>query len=35
MAMIKKKLDDLGIPYINLLSEIFPGKLVMMDDVEC
>jgi 2-(3-amino-3-carboxypropyl)histidine synthase len=36
MAMIEKKLEDQGIPYINLLlSEIFPGKLAMMDDVEC
>jgi 2-(3-amino-3-carboxypropyl)histidine synthase len=36
MAMIEKKLKDQGIPYINLLlSEIFPGKLAMMDDVEC
>ncbi|PBP24996.1 diphthamide biosynthesis protein-like protein 1 [Diplocarpon rosae] len=36
MALIEKKLEDQGIPYINLLlSEIFPGKLAMMDDVEC
>ncbi|KAE9375910.1 hypothetical protein N431DRAFT_333137 [Stipitochalara longipes BDJ] len=36
MSMIEKKLEDQGIPYINLLlSEIFPGKLAMMDDVEC
>ncbi|KAK2629114.1 hypothetical protein QTJ16_002217 [Diplocarpon rosae] len=36
MALIEKKLEDQGIPYINLLlSEIFPGKLAMMGDVEC
>jgi len=36
MAMIEKMLDEKGIPYINLLlSEIFPGKLAMMDEVEC
>ncbi|RDL40286.1 Uncharacterized protein BP5553_00265 [Venustampulla echinocandica] len=36
MAMIEEKLEAQGIPYINLLlSEIFPGKLAMMDDVEC
>ncbi|KAI0999273.1 2-(3-amino-3-carboxypropyl)histidine synthase subunit 1 [Podosphaera aphanis] len=36
MALIEKRLDTLRIPYINLLlSEIFPGKLAMMDDVEC
>ena len=36
MAMIEKTLNDQGIPFINiLLSEIFPGKLALMDDVEC
>ncbi|CAL3972047.1 unnamed protein product [Diplocarpon coronariae] len=36
MALIEKKLEDHGISYINLLlSEIFPGKLALMDDVEC
>ncbi|KAJ5054902.1 uncharacterized protein L3040_001164 [Drepanopeziza brunnea f. sp. 'multigermtubi'] len=36
MALIEKKLESQEIPYINLLlSEIFPGKLAMMCDVEC
>ena len=36
MTLIERKLEEQGIPYINLLlSEIFPGKLAMMDDVEC
>jgi 2-(3-amino-3-carboxypropyl)histidine synthase len=36
MTMIENMLDQQGIPFINLLlSEIFPGKLAMMDDVEC
>ncbi|KAK4455661.1 putative diphthamide synthesis protein-domain-containing protein [Podospora aff. communis PSN243] len=36
MALIEKKLNDMGIPFVNLLlSEIFPGKLAMMSDVEC
>ncbi len=36
MGMIEKKLHERGIPFINLLlSEIFPGKLAMMDDIEC
>jgi 2-(3-amino-3-carboxypropyl)histidine synthase len=36
MTLIEEKLEEQGIPYINLLlSEIFPGKLAMMDDVEC
>ncbi|KAH8811566.1 putative diphthamide synthesis protein-domain-containing protein [Xylogone sp. PMI_703] len=36
LTLIEKKLEDQGIPYVNLLlSEIFPGKLGMMDDVEC
>lgn len=36
MALIERRLKELGIPWINLLlSEIFPGKLAMMNDVEC
>lgn len=36
MSLIEKKLDERGIPYIYLLlSEIFPGKLAMMEEVEC
>ena len=36
MTMIENYLDQQGIPYINLLlSEIFPGKLAMFEDVEC
>ena len=36
MNMIEQHLGSQGIPYINLLlSEIFPGKLAMMPDVEC
>lgn len=36
MNLIEKQLDDRGIPFVNiLLSEIFPGKLVTMPDVEC
>jgi 2-(3-amino-3-carboxypropyl)histidine synthase len=36
MKMIENYLDEQGIPFINLLlSEIFPGKLAMMNDVEC
>ncbi|KAB5582610.1 putative diphthamide synthesis protein-domain-containing protein [Coniochaeta sp. 2T2.1] len=36
MALIEKKLKAQGIPFVNLLlSEIFPGKLAMMSDVEC
>ncbi|KAI0484099.1 putative diphthamide synthesis protein-domain-containing protein [Xylariaceae sp. FL0804] len=36
MALIEKKLEEMGVPWVNLLlSEIFPGKLAMMDDVEC
>jgi 2-(3-amino-3-carboxypropyl)histidine synthase len=35
MAMIERLLDEKGIPHITLLlSEIFPGKLGMMSDVE-
>lgn len=36
MALIERRLNEMGIPFINLLlSEIFPGKLAMMDEVEC
>ncbi len=36
MTMIENYLDQQGISYINLLlSEIFPGKLAMFEDVEC
>ncbi|GAO14601.1 uncharacterized protein UV8b_05334 [Ustilaginoidea virens] len=36
MALIEKRLAEMGVPWINLLlSEIFPGKLAMMSDVEC
>lgn len=36
MALIEKRLTERGIPWVNLLlSEIFPGKLAMMNDVEC
>jgi 2-(3-amino-3-carboxypropyl)histidine synthase len=36
MALIEKRLNERGIPFINLLlSEIFPGKLALMSDVEC
>ncbi|KAK1761411.1 Diphthamide biosynthesis protein 1 [Echria macrotheca] len=36
MALIEEKLKQMGIPFVNLLlSEIFPGKLAMMSDVEC
>ena len=36
MTLIEKILDAQGIPYIQiLLSEIFPGKLALMDDIEC
>ncbi|KAL2180076.1 putative diphthamide synthesis protein-domain-containing protein [Thermothelomyces heterothallicus CBS 202.75] len=36
MALIENKLKQMGIPFVNLLlSEIFPGKLAMMSDVEC
>lgn len=36
MALIERRLKEKGIPFINLLlSEIFPGKLAMMSDVEC
>ena len=36
MTMIENTLNERGIPFINiLLSEIFPGKLAMMGEVEC
>ncbi|KYK61205.1 diphthamide biosynthesis protein 1 [Drechmeria coniospora] len=36
MALIERRLTERGIPFVNLLlSEIFPGKLAMMSDVEC
>jgi 2-(3-amino-3-carboxypropyl)histidine synthase len=36
MTMIENHLNQQGIPYVNLLlSEIFPGKLAMFEDVEC
>ncbi|MCJ1411100.1 Diphthamide biosynthesis protein 1 [Ptychographa xylographoides] len=36
MTMIEKYLHEQDIPFINLLlSEIFPGKLALMNDVEC
>ncbi|POR32338.1 Diphthamide biosynthesis protein 1 [Tolypocladium paradoxum] len=36
MGLIERRLAERGIPFINLLlSEIFPGKLAMMSDVEC
>ncbi|ORY55138.1 diphthamide biosynthesis protein [Pseudomassariella vexata] len=36
MSLIESKLEKMGIPWVNLLlSEIFPGKLALMDDVEC
>lgn len=36
MGMIENYLHDRGIPFVNiLLSEIFPGKLASMPDVEC
>ncbi|KAF2768173.1 hypothetical protein EJ03DRAFT_134131 [Teratosphaeria nubilosa] len=36
LNMIESHLTERGIPFINLLlSEIFPGKLAMMSDVEC
>lgn len=36
MTMIENTLTARGIPFINLLlSEIFPGKLALMHDIEC
>ncbi|KIW88024.1 diphthamide biosynthesis protein 1 [Cladophialophora bantiana CBS 173.52] len=36
LTMIENYLDREGIPHVNLLlSEIFPGKLAMFEDVDC
>ncbi len=36
MTMIENILNDRGLPFINLLlSEIFPGKLALMDGIDC
>lgn len=36
MGLIERQLEARGTPYVNLLlSEIFPGKLAIMGDVEC
>ena len=36
MTMIENILNERGIPFINiLLSEIFPGKLALMSDIDC
>ncbi|KAL8938244.1 MAG: hypothetical protein Q9216_004004 [Gyalolechia sp. 2 TL-2023] len=36
MTMIENRLRERDIPFINLLlSEIFPGKLAMMSDIDC
>jgi 2-(3-amino-3-carboxypropyl)histidine synthase len=36
LTMIESYLNKRGIPFVNLLlSEIFPGKLAMFDDVDC
>ena len=36
MTLIESTLNERGIPFINiLLSEIFPGKLALMDDIGC
>ena len=36
LTLISAHLDRLGIPYINLLlSEIYPGKLALFEDVDC
>jgi len=36
LTMIENHLTKQGIPFVNLLlSEIFPGKLAMFDDVDC
>ncbi|ERF75772.1 Diphthamide biosynthesis protein 1 [Endocarpon pusillum Z07020] len=36
LTMIENHLDARGIPFINLLlSEIFPGKLALFEDVDC
>lgn len=36
LTMIQNYLSKQGIPYVNLLlSEIFPGKLALFEDVDC
>lgn len=36
LTLIENHLNKQGIPFVNLLlSEIFPGKLALFDDVEC
>ncbi|EQK97892.1 Diphthamide synthesis, DPH1/DHP2 [Ophiocordyceps sinensis CO18] len=36
MGLIRRRLEERGIPYVELLlSEIVPGKLALMGDVEC
>ena len=36
LTMIENHLNKQGIPFVNLLlSEIFPGKLALFDDVDC
>ena len=36
MALIERRLAERGVPWVNLLlSEVFPGKLALMGDVEC
>lgn len=36
MTLIEDRLNERGIPFINLLlSEIFPSKLAVMRDVDC
>ena len=36
MTMIENILNERGIEFINiLLSEIFPGKLALMGDIDC
>jgi 2-(3-amino-3-carboxypropyl)histidine synthase len=36
LTMIENYLSKQGIPFVNLLlSEIFPGKLAMFDDIDC
>lgn len=36
MTMIENILNERGVPFINiLLSEIFPGKLALMDEIDC
>jgi len=36
LTLIENYLNKQGIPFVNLLlSEIFPGKLAMFDDVDC